>query len=206
MSVPIQNLSAYDLYQVQQSLGKYQASQQPKKNSGAGKDGRSYGGGNAWSMPVGFGGGGNPRLEFQRASYGIEDEYRYMQSQGFKGSGQAAAAAPPPGASGPAAPGQSGVQRDWTRPSPASRGFDGSQAYGNGVQQQIPQPVINFETPYQPVVQNRQSAVNNKSLKINSNYTKPKNKGGTSGFKRSTSERKFNQSNAAMRLNQSLSI
>ena len=203
MSVPIQQLSAYDLYQVQQSLEKYQASQQPKPTRGAGKDGRSYGGGNAWSMPAGFGNQGNPRLAFQRASYGIEDEYRYLQSQGFMGSEQAPPPAAPPAA--PPATGQSPVARDWTKPSGAN-GWDGSQAYGNGVQQQIPQPVINFETPYQPIVQNRQTAVNNQALKIDSNYTKPKNKGGTSGFKRSTSERKFNDSNTAMRLNQSLSI
>lgn len=67
-----------------------------------------------------------------------------------------------------------------------------------------PQPVINFETPYQPSIRNRSTAVNNQSLKIGSSYQKPDNKGGTSGFKRSSTERKF--SNSAMRINKSLTV
>ena len=71
-----------------------------------------------------------------------------------------------------------------------------------------PAPVINFEfpeTPYQPTVMNRQTAVNNRSLKIDSSYKKPKNRGGTTGFRRSKSPREFG-TNAAMRINKSLSV
>ena len=82
----IEDLSAYSLNQVQQSLDKYNDSQKPRETRGGGKDGRTYGGGNAWDMPVGFGGGGNPRKQYQRADYGIEDEFRYMVNElGFEG-------------------------------------------------------------------------------------------------------------------------
>ena len=84
--VKIEDLSAYSLNQVQQSLDKYNDSQKPREIRGGGKDGRTYGGGNAWEMPVGFGGGGNPRKQYQRADYGIEDEFRYMVEElGFEG-------------------------------------------------------------------------------------------------------------------------
>tara|TARA_B100000073_G_scaffold291723_1_gene254786 strand:- start:27 stop:518 length:492 start_codon:yes stop_codon:yes gene_type:complete len=99
-------------------------------------------------------------------------------------------------------------------PSPVSR-------YGNYAPIQAPQaapaptynppppaPVINFtmpEAPYQPSVYNRQTAVNNRSLKIDSSYEKPKNRGGTSGFKRSKTPRQYG-TNAAMRINKSLSV
>lgn len=71
-----------------------------------------------------------------------------------------------------------------------------------------PAPVINFsipEEPYKPTVYNRQTAVNNRSLKIESGYKKPNDRGGTSGFKRSNSPRKFG-SNAALRINKSLAV
>ena len=82
----IQDLSAYSLNQVQQSLDKYNQSQQSRTTRGAGKDGRSYSGGNAWQMPAGFGGGGDPRQKYKRSNYGIEDEFRYLtEEEGFLG-------------------------------------------------------------------------------------------------------------------------
>ena len=74
-----------------------------------------------------------------------------------------------------------------------------------------PAPVINFsmpEIPYQPTVMNRQTAVNNRALKIDSGYKKPKNRGGTTGFKRSKTPRNYDTKagNASMRINKSLSI
>ena len=202
MSVPIEELSAYSLYQVQQSLDKYNKGYDAYKKSDPWNPVPNINtkGGLPWEQQAA------KRAKYKSASYGIEDEYRYLMAEegfgGTKGQGGKPPAAP---AAPPAAPGNSGVSRDWTKPTGAN-GWNQSQDYGNGVQQQTPQPVINFETPYMPTVRNRQSAVNNQALKIDSNYTKPKNKGGTSGFKRSSSERKFNGSNASMRLNQSLSI
>ena len=72
-----------------------------------------------------------------------------------------------------------------------------------------PQPTINFSTPepkYQPTVWNRQTAVNNQSLKIGtSKNNKPLGAGGTTGFKRSNTKRNFG-ANQSMRINNSLTV
>jgi hypothetical protein len=92
-SVPISQLNAYSMAQIQQSLNQFN------------KDYAAYSSGNAWSKATSrdpYGG----RAQFKSGSgYGIEDEYRYMQSQGFVGAGNApTAAAPPPAAAPTAAP------------------------------------------------------------------------------------------------------
>ena len=190
-AVPIEQLSAYSLNQVQQSLNKYN------------QDYKTYSAGNAWDQ-VDLQDPSAGRMKYRSANYGIEDEYRYLVAEkDFMGGKQPAAAAPPAApAPGPGQTNQGPVQRDWTKPEAAGNWMDQQPSWWN---EGPPQPVINFETPYQPVVSNRQTAVNNQSLKIDSNYTKPQNKGGTSGFKRSTTDRNYNTNNS-MRLNSSLSV
>lgn len=94
-SVPISQLNAYSMQQIQQSLNKFNQdyaafSSGSGRNSGfSGVFGRD---------PYG------PRAQFKSGgTYGIEDEYRYMQSQGFVGVGNAPAAAAPTTAAEPAA-------------------------------------------------------------------------------------------------------
>ena len=93
-SVPISQLNAYSMQQIQQSLNKFNQdyaafSSGSGRNSGfSGVFGRD---------PYG------PRAQFKSGgTYGIEDEYRYMQSQGFVGVGNAPAAAAPAPAPAPA--------------------------------------------------------------------------------------------------------
>ena len=80
----IQDLSAYSMAQIQQSLDKYNKDyaaylKNPNRDS---------------AFPGIFGGDpSGPRAQFKSASYGIEDEYRYMQSRGFVGE-RAAGSAP----------------------------------------------------------------------------------------------------------------
>lgn len=88
-------LSAHEYNKVRQSFDKYQQSQKPKT--------RNFSDKGQIKQPF------SPfqtkeaqaREPFKRGSYGIEDEYRYMVSQGFRPQA-AAAAAPAPQAAAPA--------------------------------------------------------------------------------------------------------
>lgn len=69
----IQDLNAYSMAQIQQSLNKFN------------QDYTAYSSGNAWDK-VNLRDPFSGRAQFKSGSgYGIEDEYRYMQSQGFVG-------------------------------------------------------------------------------------------------------------------------
>ena len=82
----IENLNAWSLRQVQQSLDKYNKSLEPKKGpSWGGRDGINSS--NRDSRAQGFGNYDDDREQFRKGKYDIEDEYRYMQNNGFVGKG-----------------------------------------------------------------------------------------------------------------------
>lgn len=84
----IKSLSAYDLNQIQQSLNQYNATQTKPAGGFDSRWERSRFDQAAMAAK-------SARDEFRRGdSYGIEDEYRYMLSQGFKPSGSTQQAAP----------------------------------------------------------------------------------------------------------------
>jgi hypothetical protein len=99
----ISQLSAYDLNKIQQSLNKYTATQGSYKDA-PGWDPSQRGFRSQFEIAKEK--AAAPRRQFQRGSgYGIEDEYRYMVSQGFEPSASQPVAptptAPEPEPSGP---------------------------------------------------------------------------------------------------------
>jgi hypothetical protein len=93
--VPIDQLNAYSMAQIQQSLNEYNtAKNAPRSTDSQGR-------------PTGWRFEGTPdyleRQQYKAGSnYGIEDEYRYMQSKGFVGAGNAPVAPAPAPAPTPA--------------------------------------------------------------------------------------------------------
>lgn len=85
--VDINNLTAHEYNQVRQSFDAYNATQ--TRPSG-GFDDRFQ----RTQFDIAQRDALNARSDFQRGDYGIEDEYRYMLSQGFKPSGRTPQAAP----------------------------------------------------------------------------------------------------------------
>ena len=92
----IGSLSAHEYNKVRQSFDKYQQSQKPKRGVNIRTGGRSQPVFNPQASKA-----AQARAPYTRGSYGIEDEYRYMVSQGFQPQA-AAAAAPAPQATAPA--------------------------------------------------------------------------------------------------------
>lgn len=82
----IKSLSAYDLNQIQQSLNKYNASQTRPAGGFDSRFERSR-------FDLAARAAKSARDEFKKGDYGLEDEYRYMLSQGFKPSGRTPQAA-----------------------------------------------------------------------------------------------------------------
>lgn len=77
---PIQGLSAHDYHKVVMSHSAYKDSQQPFVSTGneyMDRVGRT-------KAKIDASAEAKKRAEFQQGSYGVEDEYRYMVSQGFK--------------------------------------------------------------------------------------------------------------------------
>ena len=90
MAAPdIGSLSAHEYNKVRQSFEKYQQSQKPIERKGFDK-GKYVGYLPSQRKER------DARESFKRGSYGIEDEYRYMVSQGYKPAPSAAAPAPAP--------------------------------------------------------------------------------------------------------------
>lgn len=87
-------LSAHEYNKVRQSFDEYQQSQKPIRRKGF-ETGKYVGYLPSQKKER------DARASFKRGSYGIEDEYRYMVSQGFRPQA-AAAAAPAPQAAAPA--------------------------------------------------------------------------------------------------------
>ena len=83
----IKSLSAYDLNQIQQSLNQYNTSQTKPAGGFDSRWERSRFDQAAMAAK-------SARDEFKQGDYGLEDEYRYMLSQGFKPSGSTQQAAP----------------------------------------------------------------------------------------------------------------
>lgn len=84
----ISTLSAHEYNKIRQSLGRYQQSQKPIERKGFDK-GKYVGYLPSQRKER------DARASHKRGSYGIEDEYRYMVSQGYKPAPSAAAPAPP---------------------------------------------------------------------------------------------------------------
>ncbi len=82
----IKSLSAYDLNQIQQSLNQYNTSQTKPAGGFDSRWERSRFDQAAMAAK-------SARDEFKQGDYGLEDEYRYMLSQGFKPSGSTQQAA-----------------------------------------------------------------------------------------------------------------
>ena len=82
MAAPdIKSLSAFDINKIQQSLNKYKSTQGSYRDSPM-YDPNQRGRRTQFEMAKEK--AAAPRRGFKRGSYGIEDEYRYMVSQGFK--------------------------------------------------------------------------------------------------------------------------
>lgn len=102
----IGSLSAHDYNKVRQSLNQYRQSQKPKtrNQSDRGQIKQPFSPSQIKAAQA--------RASHKRGSYGIEDEYRYMVSQGFQPQAAAAAAAAPQAA----APAQSAPAAQQTAP------------------------------------------------------------------------------------------